>query len=115
MVVAALGGAGTAAAISHFTHHNTNLTAQTTAKKPSPIHYISYKGVQGKNALALLQTHAQVSVKSSSYGPYVDAINGVRGGTSGKYWMFYVNGKQASVGAGSYITKVGDFIEWKFQ
>jgi hypothetical protein len=45
----------------------------------------------------------------------VDSINGTTSGTGGKYWSFYVNGQQASIGAGAYTTKTGDKIEWKFQ
>ena len=116
VLVAALGGTGAAVGLNHFAHHNTtNVTSQTSSAKKQPVHYVAYKGIQGKTALALLQSHEQVTVKSSSYGPYVDAIDGVQGGTSGKYWTFYVNGKQATVGAGAYVTKNGDKIEWKFE
>ncbi len=76
---------------------------------------LSYQGETGKNALALLKAHATVVTKNSSYGEYVVSVNGVGGGTSGKYWMFYVNGRQAQVGAGQYITKAGDVITWKFE
>jgi hypothetical protein len=76
---------------------------------------VSYDGVTGKTALELLKTEATVVTKDSSYGPYVDSINGVSGGTDGKYWAFYVNGKLAEVGADAYVTKGGDKIEWKFE
>lgn len=87
----------------------------TTATKPAAITHLSYKGVEGKTALDLLKQHATVVTKDSSYGPYVDSINGVAGGTSGKYWTFYVNGAQAQVGAGAYVTHGTDTIEWKFE
>ncbi|MGH7234405.1 MAG: DUF4430 domain-containing protein, partial [Candidatus Saccharimonadales bacterium] len=32
-----------------------------------------------------------------------------------KYWTFYVNGKEASVGASSYVTKNSDRLTWKLQ
>ncbi len=76
---------------------------------------ISYKGEDGKTALELLKKHATVVTKDSSYGPYVDSVGNVQGGTDGKYWMFYVNGQQAAVGANDYVTKSGDTIEWKFE
>ncbi|HKU18945.1 MAG TPA: DUF4430 domain-containing protein [Candidatus Saccharimonadales bacterium] len=76
---------------------------------------LSYQGEAGKSALVLLKTHASVVTKNSSYGVYVESINGVAGGTSSKYWMLYVNGKQAQVGASSYITKAGDVVTWKFE
>ncbi|HTH72352.1 MAG TPA: DUF4430 domain-containing protein [Candidatus Pristimantibacillus sp.] len=77
--------------------------------------YLTYNGVDGKNALDLLKANATVVTKDSSYGPYVDTINGVKGGTDGKYWAFYVNGNLAQVGAADYQTKTGDKIEWKFE
>jgi len=76
---------------------------------------VTYSGVEGKTALALLQQKATVVTKDSSYGPYVDSVNGVQGGTDGKYWAFYVNGTLAQVGADAYTTKAGDKIEWKFE
>jgi len=82
-------------------------TAQTTS--------ISYSGQDGKTALELLKTKANVTTKDSSYGAYVDSINGVKGGTDGKYWTFYVNGAMSQQGAGDYQTKAGDSIEWKLQ
>lgn len=76
---------------------------------------ISYKGVTDKTALELLKEIAHVETKDSSYGVYVDAINGIKGGTDGKYWTFYVNGSMATSGADAYQTKDGEVIEWKFQ
>jgi hypothetical protein len=78
--------------------------------------YVTYDGQAGKTALVLLkEKNSTVVTKDSDYGPYVDSINGIAGGTGGKYWAFYVNGKLASVGADAYETKAGDKIEWKFE
>ena len=76
---------------------------------------IEYDGQNGQTALALLQADATVVTKDSSYGPYVDSINGIKGGTDGKYWAFYINGTLSQVGAGAYTTKSGDKIQWKFE
>lgn len=75
---------------------------------------ISYQGEDGKTALELLKSHAQFQTNTSSIGEYVTAINGNDGGGK-KYWLFFVNGKASSVGAGAYITKASDNIEWKLQ
>lgn len=48
----------------------------------------------------------------SGLGYFVDEINGIKSG-SGKYWLYYVNGKEASVGASVYVLKEGDIISWK--
>lgn len=75
---------------------------------------ISYKGEDGKDALTLLKQHAQVVTKSSSLGDYVTSINGNDGGGT-KYWTFYVNGQESQVGAGAYVTKTSDNLQWKLQ
>ena len=76
---------------------------------------VAYDGQAGKNALELLEQEVTIVTKDSSYGPYVDTINGTPGGTDGKYWAFYVNGQLSQVGAADYVTKAGDSIEWKFE
>jgi hypothetical protein len=76
---------------------------------------VTYQGQDGKTALELLKQKATVVTKDSSYGPYVDSVNGVKGGEGGKYWTFYINGKMAQVGGNAYDTKGGDKIEWKFE
>ena len=75
---------------------------------------ISYRGQGGQDALTLLKEHAAVQTKHYSFGDEVMAINGIKG-TGPKYWTFYINGKEASVGAGSYITKSTDTLTWKLQ
>ena len=32
-----------------------------------------------------------------------------------EFWALYVNGKQAEVGAGTYIIKNNDTIEWRIE
>ena len=109
---------------SYQTHQKTNpIKPATTTTKPIPTIYVSYRGVDGKTALELLKTHAKIQTKTSSLGDFVVAINGndggamnqtVRGGGK-KYWIYYINHKEAQVGAGAYTTKNGDVIEWKLQ
>lgn len=108
VAVLAIGGvwAGVANSPSHTVDVVRNAQHQTTQ--------LSYQGEDGKNALTLLKRHAQVQTKHYSFGDLVTSINGTAG-NGPKYWTFYVNGKQSSVGAGSYITKNSDKIMWKLQ
>lgn len=77
--------------------------------------HVSYRGQDGKNALDLLKAGHEVEVKVySGIGEFVDGIDGLKSDAQ-HFWSFYVNGKQATVGAGSYITKAADVIEWKFE
>jgi hypothetical protein len=75
---------------------------------------ISYHGRAGATALKLLKEHATVTTKHYSFGDMVLSIDGVQG-SGPKYWTFYVNNKEAPVGAGAYATKNGDQITWKLQ
>jgi hypothetical protein len=76
---------------------------------------VSFVAEAGKTVLEQLQAKVTVELKESSFGPYVDSINGKVGGTDAKYWTFYVDGQMAQVGAGEYITNGGELIEWKFE
>ncbi len=42
-------------------------------------------------------------------------IEGRAANSEKEFWSFYVNGKQAETGAGSYILKNNDTIEWKIE
>ena len=76
---------------------------------------VTFTATKGKDVLTQLKSHATVVTKDSQYGPYVDTINGIKGGTDGKYWSFYVNGTLAQKGAADYVTTGGEKIEWKFE
>lgn len=87
---------------------------QIATNTQNQITQISYDGKNGINAYKLLTEYATVQAKHYSFGYFVTSINGVVG-NGPKYWTFYVNGKEASVGASSYITKNSDKITWKLQ
>lgn len=93
-------------------HHTAPAPAATV--KQAPTTKLTYRGEDGKTALELLKTHANVQTKTSSLGEYVTAINGNDGGGK-KYWIFYVNGKESQEGAGAYVTHNGDVIQWRLQ
>jgi hypothetical protein len=73
---------------------------------------ITYDGEDGKTALDLLKTHAQVRTAASQLGELVEEINGVSSG-DGHYLIYFVNGAMAKTGAAHYITGRGDKVEWK--
>lgn len=73
----------------------------------------SYQVTENTTALALLKTSHQVDTKNyGSLGDMVVSIDGVAARVD-QFWAFYVNGKLANVGAGNYILKNNDKIEWK--
>lgn len=70
---------------------------------------------KNKTALDLLkQTTSSAVTVGENENAYVVGINGIKAEEEKKeFWSFYVNGKLAPVGAGSYILQEGDKIEWK--
>ena len=109
-VVAAGAGGIAGAVIANSPSHKVAATVNSQQQLTD----IKYNGQNGTNALALLKKHAQVQTKHYSFGDLVTSINGSKG-TGPKYWTFYINGKEAQVGAGTYTTKSSDKLEWKLQ
>ncbi|MEK7585735.1 MAG: DUF4430 domain-containing protein [Patescibacteria group bacterium] len=48
----------------------------------------------------------------SSLGNFIYEINGIKG-TPGRYWIYYINNKKATLGVSKYVLKSGDIISWK--
>ena len=88
---------------------------QTESIQQVPQTSIQYQGIDGQSALSLLKVSHNVETKEyAGIGEYVVSIDG--GAPDSKhFWAFYVNGKQAEVGAGAYVTKISDVIEWKLE
>ena len=59
-----------------------------------------------------------LQLKSKSYGELgilIEAMGGQTNGTDGNYWQYTVNGVAPMIGAGAYILKDGDTVEWRFK
>jgi hypothetical protein len=94
-------------------HH----TAAVPSPSPSPPAanerlLIAYNGEEGKTALDILKARAQVRTSTSSLGELVEEINGMKS-SEHEHLLFFVNGEMSKVGAGGYVTKQSDRIEWK--
>lgn len=68
----------------------------------------------GENALDILTRSKQIATKEYSFGTLVESIEGVANGKEGRYWLYYINGEEAQVGAAEYKVQVGDVIEWRY-
>ncbi len=90
---------------------NTNQVVTNVSIKGTISNDIVYSGQDGKNALELLQ--AKFKVESSAQG-FVTSIDG-RKAVDHEFWAFYVNGKQAEVGAKDLMSKNSDTITWKIE
>lgn len=79
----------------------------------SGIYKPSYSVAENQNALELLKNSHVVETKSyGQMGEFVLSIDGIKPDNQ-HFWQLYVNGKSSSVGAGSYVLKEGDKVEWK--
>jgi hypothetical protein len=91
-------------------------TAAPTPKADAPSReerlILGYAGEEGRTALELLKSRARVRTSTSDLGELVEEINGVRSG-EGYNLIYFVNGAMAKTGAGNYVTRTGDRIEWK--
>ena len=84
----------------------------------TPEKYSVYKETvqSGITALQLLQKTTQVKTEGEGQSAFVVEINGRMADNSKRqFWSFYVNDQQSAVGAGSYILKDGDNIQWKLE
>lgn len=68
----------------------------------------------GKTALDATEAKLKTEKTGEKENAFVTSVEG-RAVDSKKreFWEFLVNGKQAEIGAGSYIIQNGDQIEWK--
>ena len=75
----------------------------------------------GTSALQLLIASADeknLEIRTKEYpgmGTLVEKIGSAENGADGKYWMYYVNGVFAPIGADAYVIQPGDILEWKFE
>lgn len=66
-----------------------------------------------KNLQSIKENNFSFKAKEySGLGYFIDEINGIKG-APGKYWIYYVNNIEASVGVSKYILEDGDSILWK--
>ena len=92
----------------------TTVEQKTTDTPAANAAIVTYKGHEHISALLLLQATAKTEISGTGENAFVTSINGVKADTAKKqFWSFEVNGKAATVGAGSYVTTDDDTITWK--
>lgn len=88
----------------------------TEAKNDILKNGVSYQGQNDKTALDLLKNGYKVETKDfAGMGEFVTAIDSVESEDGKNFWAFYVDGKMAAEGAGTYKTKDGEKIEWRLE
>jgi hypothetical protein len=85
-----------------------------TPLQNSNIDKVEYTCESGKTAFDSLNEKNQVKSTDSSLGKLVTAINGKEQG-NGKYWLYSVDDKEATVGATAYNCQGGEKITWELK
>jgi len=88
--------------------------AQTASEKIAGEQIVSYDGVNGKNALEILKSTADIRTEETVIGVFVTKINGIENDNE-HYWMFYVNNELANVSADQYQTNDTDKVQWRYE
>lgn len=99
--------------IGFFAAQKNDTNSQPAEQSVAAVQAIAYNGEDGKNALDLLKSKAEIQTQDSSIGVFVISINGISN-SEDHFWMFYVNGELAQVSADQYTTKNDDKIEWRY-
>jgi uncharacterized protein YgiM (DUF1202 family) len=102
-------GAGAGELAKHTS--SSNGTTKTTQTNVAPI---DYKGQEGKTVLELLQAGHTVKTVDSSYGTYVQSIDGTASGDNSA-WLYYVNDQPGLDAADKTTTHDTDSIEWRYE
>lgn len=70
----------------------------------------------GSTELEILKRIAVVKTTGEGKDAFVTSINNQEAtAASHEFWSFYVNGKPSEVGAGSYVLRQGDKINWQIE
>lgn len=90
--------------------------SQAITSQPGTAKFDTIHVAKGKTALDALKQTNKVEMDGTGANAFITGINGIKPNPDKKeFWAYYVNDKQAEVGAGSYILKEGDKIEWKLE
>ena len=90
----------------------TTIEATLTIENGGTMTY-SAEITEGSNVFDLMKA---CNVPFEEEGGFVTSIHNISQDTeAGKYWMYYINGELALVGAGDYIVQEGDHITWRLE
>jgi len=79
-----------------------------------PSSRVSYRCEAGATALDMLLTNYATKLEETSLGALVLEIDGVAQG-DGKYWLYYVDDKEATIGAQAYFCQDKEQIIWELK
>lgn len=75
-------------------------------------------GASAYDLMLSLQNQARLKFSGENHsglGFFLKEINGIKNNPkTGEFWIYYINGKSASIGVSVYNLKPGDIISWKY-
>lgn len=86
----------------------------TPSQSPAGQVNLSYNCQPGSSAYEILEKENKVEYQGSSFGRMITSINGLSQG-SGKYWLYSIDGKDATVSADAYLCQGSEKIEWELK
>ncbi len=88
-------------------------TVEMTEKQDNSV--VQYRCQPDKTAFELLtENNHQVDFDESSFGKLITSIDG-RAQSDGKYWLYSVDDKEATVGAEAYHCQSTEQIKWELK
>lgn len=90
------------------------ISADSIPNSQNNVAPIAYDGQDNKNVLELLKANHEVQSVDSSYGTYVQAIDGINS-TETSVWLYYINDEPGLEAADKAVTKTGDKVEWRYE
>lgn len=83
----------------------------------------NFKAIAGKTTVFDLLKEASLNNnlemkyddKKYSFGVFVESIDGIKDGSNGKNWQYYINGTLGDLAADKKILNEGDKVEWRFE
>ncbi len=101
--------------VNSSTRQKTNNLTESPPPKTFGEKKFEYLCESGKTAFELLQhTTQNVEFQGSSFGRFVTSINGVKQG-NGKYWLYFIDSKDATISADAYICQGDEKIKWELK
>lgn len=64
-----------------------------------------------------LKNERKIAFKDKTFigiGKFIEEIDGIRS-DGDRYWIYYVNGKKATIGVSNYEINSGDVVSWKYE
>lgn len=75
---------------------------------------ISYKCQKGETAFERLEKEKDIKYEESSFGKFITSIDSIEQG-GGKYWLYTVDGKEATVSADQYKCLNEEEVRWELK